>query len=84
MENNGAVLDRDLVILMVTSIPWEKYRTDIKDKEVFDRIIVAIQQTSEKNESLLYFQKKIDELGDRGKKVVVQIVSKIKESGCNI
>ncbi len=68
-------LNRDLVILLVTSIPWEKYRTEIEDKDVFDQIIKSIHKFAEDNENLSQFQKRIRGLGQRGATVVRQIVA---------
>lgn len=65
--------DREAEILMVTTIDWEELRPRVGDSELYDQLIAAVDDATQKNIAVAKLKQRIDALGKEG----IQLARKI-------
>ncbi len=55
--------DREIEFFLFTSIPWEKLKSQLSDRESYEELSEAVAEATEKNENIAQFKVRLESLG---------------------
>ena len=73
-KTDAELSDNEANILLTTSINWEDLRPQVSDKEAFDKLITAVQESTQNNENLAQIKTRLTTLGKEGIAVAKKVV----------
>ena len=77
-ETDITLKDEEVALLARTSIDWEELRPKVADKETYDRLIAAVNASTQKNESMAALKDRLKDLGEKGLAVTSKVISLLK------
>ena len=75
---DAELADREASVLAATSVNLESLRPRISDQESFDKLIAAVKQSTQKNESLAQLKQRIMDLGEGVVKIAKEAAAIVK------
>lgn len=76
-RTNVELSDEEANILLTTKIDWEELRPKVSNQEVYDKLIAAVEEATQKNENLAQLKTRFETLGKEGFAMVKTIVDLI-------
>lgn len=65
-RTNIELSDDEVNLLITTSIEWESFRPKVSDQELYDKLIAAVEESTQKNENLAMLKTRLETLGKEG------------------
>ena len=74
IKTDKALEDSELELLRQTSIPWSELRPQVTDKETFDKLRAAVEESTKNNEKIDQIKKRLSSLGKEGLRVARRVI----------
>lgn len=75
VKTDKALETRELQLLRQTSITWDELRPQVTDKETFDKLRAAVEESTKKNENIAQLKSRLSSIGKEGLKVARRVIS---------
>jgi len=74
-KTNSQLSDIELDVIANTSVDWESLKPQITDKESYENLIKAVNETTQKNEDIALLKNRLEKMG----KGVMSVAKKVYE-----
>jgi hypothetical protein len=73
-RTNRQLADREARLLLEQQVNWEKLRPQVGESELYERLIAAVEEATEKNNNLAVLKSRLEELGAEGVKLSRKVI----------
>ncbi len=70
--------DEEARLLQQTTVNLEQLRPQISDPDAFDKLVEAVQKSTQKNENLAQLKARLEKLGEGVLRIAKEVAGKIK------
>jgi hypothetical protein len=70
--------DEEARLLQQTTVNLEQLRPQISDPDAFDKLVEAVQKSTQKNENLAQLKVRLEKLGEGVLRIAKEVAGKIK------
>ncbi len=72
------LVDEEARLLQQTTVNLEQLRPQISDPDAFDKLVEAVQKSTQKNENLAQLKARLEKLGEGVLRIAKEVAGKIK------
>jgi N-acetylglucosamine kinase-like BadF-type ATPase len=73
-ETEQELADEEVELLLVTSIEWETLRPQVTNDAIYDQLIAAVNEATQRNESIAQLSKRLQQLGEEGQALAKKVI----------
>jgi hypothetical protein len=76
-QTDNELAENEANLLLQTSVDWEALRPQVNDPEIYDQLIAAVNEATQRNESVAQLNTRLQQLGKEGFNLAQKVVASI-------
>lgn len=79
-QTNNELSKVEANLLLQTAVDWEALRPQVNDAELYEKLIAAVTEATQRNESVSQFNSRLQQLGTEGFSLAQKVVKLLAPS----